>query len=391
MAKTVIVGVSSSVACFKAVQLVSDLVKMKYDVEVIMTKNACEFVTPLSFSSLTKHNVSVDTFDHNIRYEIGHISLAKKADAFIICPATANVIAKVVHGIADDMLTTTFLACDCPKIICPAMNTGMYLNPITQDNLALAKKYGYHIVEPIVGHLACGDNGLGKLADLETIEESIAMAVNEKPLKGKKVLISAGPTVEAIDPVRFISNHSSGKMGYALARSARNLGAEVHLVSGPTNLAKPYAVNVYDVQSADEMYNQIMKLYPNMDYAIMAAAVADYRPQNIASQKIKKNNQQLTLELTKNIDILKELGEKKTHQKLCGFAMETENALVNGRQKFKNKNCDLLVLNDLFEEGAGFKVDTNVVTLISKDAENKLDKMSKNDLADVILHRLIEL
>ena len=390
--KCVAVGVSSSVAAFKAVQLVSDLVKLNYDVEVIMTKNATEFITPLQFSSLTKHKTCVDTFERVAVYDVEHISIAKKADVFILAPASANLIAKVVHGIADDMLTTTFLAATCPKIIAPAMNTDMYNNPITRDNLDKARKYGMHIVEPQQGLLACGDVGVGKLADIKTMIAAIEMALEDnKILKGKKVLVSAGPTQEAIDPVRYISNHSSGKMGYEIAKAAFNMGAEVTLVSGVTSLDKPYGVNVIDIKSASDMFEVIKDLYQDMDYVIKAAAVADFRPVNVASNKLKKQGKEhMQIELEANQDILKYLGEHKTHQKLCGFAMETENVKENARAKFEKKNCDLLVVNDLFTKGAGFKGDTNVVSIFSKDKVEDLELMSKKELAKVILERLVE-
>lgn len=389
--KTVIVGVSSSVAAFKSVQLVSDLLKKGIDVEVIETKNATEFVTPLQFSSLTKHKTYTNTFEQPDEYSIEHISLAKKADAFIVAPATANVIAKLANGICDDMLTTTFLACDCPKLIAPAMNTKMYENPITQDNLNKLKKYGVEIIEPAEGLLACKDIGKGKLADIDDLIEAIEEAlVKEKPLKGKKVLVSAGPTIEALDPVRYLTNHSSGKQGYAIAKAARNLGADVTLVSGPVNLKKPRNVKVIDIKSARDMFEVFKAEYKDANYIIKAAAVGDYRPTNMAEQKIKKSDNDLNVELAKNPDILKFLGENKTKQKICGFAMETENSLKNGQDKFKNKNCDLLVLNDLFEEGAGFKKDTNVVTFISKDKCEKMEKMSKEELAYSILYKLME-
>lgn len=392
MAKTIIVGVSSSIASFKAVQLVSDLIKMNYDVEVIMTKNACEMVTPLSFSTLTKHKTYVETFDKNVDYDIKHVSLAKKADLFIVVPATENIIAKVVHGIADDMLSTTFLACDCPKIICPAMNTKMYLNQVTQDNLNKARQYGYQIVEPVVGHLACGEMGMGKLADLSTIKDTIVNILEtEKILVGKKVLISAGPTIEPLDPVRYLTNHSSGKMGYALAKAAKIMGAEVDLISGPTNLKAPLGVNVHNIKTALELEAKMNEFFEESDYVIMAAAVADYRPEVVALQKIKKDNEELTLKMVKNPDILKQLGKRKTHQKICGFAMETENILVNARQKLESKNCDMLIVNDLFEPGAGFKVDTNVVTVLTGKNQEKLPQMSKEALAKIILEKLAKL
>ena len=392
MKGTIIVGVTSSVAAYKSVQLVSDLLKKGYDVEVIMTKNATEFITPFMFSSLTKHKTYVETFDKDFIYEVEHISLAKKASLFVIVPATANVIAKVVHGIADDMLTTTFLACNCPKLIAPAMNTQMYDNPVTQDNLALAKKYGYRIIEPINGNLACGDVGKGKLANIEDIMEVIdEMMYLDKPLLNQKVLISAGPTKEKIDPVRYISNNSSGKMGYALARAARNMGADVTLVTGPTSLKKPYGVNVVEIESADEMFEVIKSLYDQQNYVIKSAAVADFKPSNPSDNKIKKQNASLTIELENNPDILAYLGEHKSHQKLCGFAMETEDVLVNAQSKLVKKNCDMLVVNNLNEPGAGFKVDTNVVSILTKNKVETLDIMSKEDLAYVILSQLIKL
>ena len=390
--KCVVVGVSSSVAAFKAVQLVSDLLKLNIDVEVIMTKNATEFIRPLQFSSLTKHQTYVDTFERVSDYQVEHISLAKKADAFIIVPATANVIAKVVNGLADDMLTTTFLAANCPKLIAPAMNTNMYNNPITQDNLNKARNYGIKIIEPSSGLLACGDTGAGKLADISTLISAIEAALEtNKILKGKKVLVSAGPTEEAIDPVRYISNHSSGKMGYEIARAAYNMGADVTLVSGPSSLAVPYGVKCINIKSANEMFEAIKTNYPDTDYVIKAAAVADFRPLNVADNKLKKNGKDgMDIELVANPDILKYLGEHKTHQKICGFAMETENVLENARKKFISKNCDLLVVNDLFKKGAGFKGDTNVVSIFSKDKVEDFDLMSKRDLAKIILEKLVE-
>lgn len=389
--KTVIVGVSSSVAAYKSVQLVSDLLKKGIDVEVIETRNATEFVTPLQFSSLTKHKTYTNTFEMPAEYSIEHISLAKKADAFIVAPATANVIAKLANGICDDMLTTTFLACDCPKLIAPAMNTKMYENPITQDNINKLKKYGVEIIEPGEGLLACKDVGKGKLADIDELIEAIEQVlVKDKPLKDKKVLVSAGPTIEALDPVRYLSNHSSGKQGYAIAKAARNLGADVTLVSGPVNLKKPRNIKVIDINSANEMFEVFKEEYKNADYIIKAAAVGDYRSSVVADQKIKKSDDDLKIELSRNTDILKFLGENKTTQKICGFAMETENSLENAKEKFEKKNCDLLVLNDLFEEGAGFKKDTNVVTFISKDGCEKKEKMSKEELAYSILFKLME-
>ncbi len=391
MQKCVLVGVSSSIAAYKSVQLVSDLLKKGYDVEVMMTKNATKFITPLTFSSLTKHKTVYEMFEDDIDYDIKHISLAKKADVLIIAPATANVIAKLANGIADDFLTTTVLASKAPKIIAPAMNTNMYENEITKANLAKLKEMGFIIIEPEYGLLACKDEGKGKLANISTLIEVIESAlVKDKYLKGKKVIVTAGPTKEAIDPVRFITNHSSGKMGYAIARAAYALGAEVTLVSGEVDLDKPYGVNMVQVKSAKEMFEAMKELYADSDYVIMAAAVADYRPLEYACGKIKKNSSSLELKLTKTDDILAYLGQHKTHQKLCGFAMETDDLLENAKHKFDIKNCDLLIANDLSEEGAGFKHDTNAVYIISDQEVKKMPLMAKSDLAYLILKALYE-
>lgn len=391
MSKCVVVGVTGCVGAFKSVQLVSDLVKKGYDVEVIMSKNATEFIQPLQFESLTQHRVMVDTFDHNFQYSTQHISIAKKADVFIVVPATANFIAKAVHGMADDMLTTTFLACDCPKIIAPAMNTKMYLNEITQDNLRLCNQYGFTIVSPISGHLACGDNGLGKLADLDQIMEVLeASLVTEKPLQGKNVLINAGPTLERIDPVRFISNHSSGKMGVALAKAARNMGADVTLVCGPVHIKMPFGIHILSIESAKEMFEQMVSHYEEADFVICAAAIADYTPKIKENHKIKKKDDDMYLELERTQDILKYLGEHKTHQKLCGFAMETENEIENGKHKLISKNCDMLVVNSLNKKGAGFQHDTNIATLLTHNEQIDYDLMSKDELAIHILKKLME-
>lgn len=391
MSKCIIVGVTGCVGAFKSVQLVSDLVKKGYDVEVIMTKNATEFIQPLQFESLTQHKVMIDTFDRNFQYSTQHISIAKKADLFIVAPATANFIAKAVHGLADDMLTTTFLACDCPKYIAPAMNTKMYLNPITQDNLKLAKKYGFKLISPVSGHLACGDAGLGKLAGLDQLMDAIeeGLVIN-KPLLNKKVLINAGPTLERIDPVRYISNHSSGKMGIALAKAARNMGANVTLVCGPIHLNVPTNIQTISIESAKEMFEVMTSEYEKADMVICAAAIADYTPANVANHKIKKNDDELFISLERTQDILKTLGERKTHQKLCGFAMETENEIANGKKKLLSKNCDMLVVNSLNKEGAGFKHDTNVATILTRDKQIDLELMSKDELAIHILNQLME-
>ncbi len=392
MAKTIVLGVTGGIAAFKAAQLTSNLIKKGYDVEVIMTQNATEFIQPLTFESLTRHNVMVSTFEKVADRSVKHISIAKRADLFVIVPATANVIAKVVYGLADDMLTTTFLAAKCPKLICPAMNTNMYENPVTQRNLQMAKDLGYEILEPEDGFLACGDSGKGKLVDLSIIEEKIHMMTQDDLcLKGKKVLISAGPTREAMDPVRFISNHSTGKMGYELARAARDMGANVTLVSGPSNLAVPMGVECIRIQSAQDMFEVISSKQNEMDFIIKSAAVGDYRVKEMASEKIKKKGDVLTLELVKNPDILAYLGaHKPKHQILCGFAMETQDLIANATEKLVKKNCDMIVANNLRTEGAGFGTDTNVVTFIHPDHIDTLEQMSKYELGRKILHTLLQ-
>lgn len=391
MRKCIVVGVSGCVGAFKSVQLVSDLVKKGYDVEVIMTKNACEFIQPLQFESLTQHKVMVDTFDRNFTYSTQHISISKKADLFIITPATANILSKVAHGLADDMLSTTFLACDCPKLVAPAMNSKMYLNPITQDNLKKCTVYGIGIISPISGHLACGDDGIGKLADNDTIMEAIEEALcTDKKLAGKKVLINAGPTLERIDPVRYISNHSTGKMGYALARAARNMGASVTLISGPTHLKAPYHVKTLFIESASELFEEMKNHMNEADIMICSAAVADFTPKHTHEQKIKKAASSLSLELNKTEDILQYLGSHKTNQKLIGFAMETENIIENGKQKLLSKNCDMLVVNSLTQAGAGFGHDTNIASLLTKENQIDYEIMSKEELAKIILEKALE-
>ncbi|MGX8835082.1 bifunctional phosphopantothenoylcysteine decarboxylase/phosphopantothenate--cysteine ligase CoaBC [Amedibacillus sp. YH-ame6] len=393
MKKTIVLGVSGGIAAFKAAQLTSDLIKKGYDVEVIMTQNATEFISPLTFESLTKHNVMVSTFEKVADRSVKHISIAQRADLFVIVPASANVIAKVVHGIADDMLTTTFLAASCKKMICPAMNTNMYENPVTQSNLAACLSLGYELIEPATGLLACGDVGKGKLADLETIMEHIEHALDTSDiLQGKRVLVTAGPTQEALDPVRFISNHSSGKMGYEIARAARNMGAEVTLISGPCNLQPPLDINVIHIKSAMDMMEAVQDLYATQDFIIKAAAVGDYRAQSIADNKIKKQGDTLNIEFIKNPDILAYLGEhKKNHQLLCGFAMETQDLLQNAKAKLEKKHCDMIIANNLLVEGAGFQHDTNVVTMIEKEKHTDFTRMSKYDIGVAILHRLLEI
>lgn len=386
MRKCVVIGVTGGIAAFKACQLVSNLKKKNYEIHVIMTKNATEFVAPLTFESLSGNRVSVDTFDRNFEYNVQHISLAKKADAFVIAPATANVIAKIVHGIADDMLSTTFLAASCKKIICPAMNTGMLNNPVTVENIEKCKQLGYMIVDAESGMLACGDEGKGKLADVSIIEDAIEYSLYPKPLQGKKVLVTAGPTQEAIDPVRYITNHSSGKMGYAIAKAARNLGADVLLITGETNLTPCPMIQTIEIKTAKEMFDEVTRYSKDQDCIIKAAAVADYTVIDPATNKIKKKDNTLTIELTKTDDILAYLGQnKKAGQILCGFAMETENLIVNAKEKCIKKNCDLLVANNLSVDGAGFKTNTNVVTIIRPNEIKELELMSKEKLAYQIL------
>ncbi len=388
---TIVLGVTGGIAAFKAAQLTSNLIKKDMDVEVIMTKNATEFIAPLTFESLTKHNVMVSTFDRVADRSVKHIAIAKRADVFAIVPASANVIAKIVHGLADDMLTTTFLAASCPKIICPAMNTAMYENPITQRNIGLLKEYGMEVVEPESGFLACGDVGSGKLADLNQIEDAIIMAcIKTKILSNKNVIISAGPTQEKLDPVRFLSNHSTGKMGIALAWCAKALGAEVTLIHGPIKERIPYGVNAIATPTAQSMLEAFQNQYETADVIIKAAAVGDYRPQNPSSEKIKKHGDSLSLTLQKNPDILAWLGEhKRENQVLCGFAMETEQMLENATAKRKAKNCDLLVANNLKQVGAGFANDTNIVTILSDSEPIELPCMSKRNVALRIWEEII--
>lgn len=390
MKPCVVVGISGGVAAFKSVQLVSDLIKMGIDVEVIMTKNACEFIKPLQFEALTNHSVMIDTFDDRFERSTQHISIAKKCDCFVVAPATANFIAKAAHGIADDMLTTTFLACTCPKLIVPAMNTQMLENPITQNNIRLCKEYGMRFIESEHGHLACGDVGKGKMANISVIKEAIVQILYpDDSLAGKKVLISVGATQEAIDPVRFITNHSSGKMGCALAQEALNRKAEVILVAAHIEVTPPNCTLI-QVSSAKEMAEAIKQVYDKCDVCIKAAAVSDYTLKTIASQKIKKSDQALTLQLTRTEDILKWCGEHKTKQVLVGFAMETENLIENAKAKCINKNCDFVVANSLVTKGAGFQNDTNVITLISPNEIKEYELMSKADCAKVILDQVKE-
>lgn len=390
--KTVVLGVSGGIAAFKSVALASLLVKKGAEVYVIMTENATKFVGPISFEAITKTKCMTDTFDRNHEFSTEHVAIAKKADVFIVAPATANIIGKLAHGIADDMLTTTFLACSCPKIVAPAMNTQMYDNPVTQDNLALLKKYGIAVAEAESGWLACGDEGKGRMLEPEQLYEHILMACAfEKDLAGKKLLVTAGPTKEAIDPVRFISNHSSGKMGYSIARIAALRGAEVTLVSGDTALEASPFVKKVSIKSAEDMFQAVTSVSDDMDIIIKAAAVADYRPATVADEKIKKSGDGMTIELERTKDILAYLGEhKREGQFICGFAMETQNLLENAKAKLEKKNADLIVANNLKVSGAGFGTDTNVVTLISKAGNRVLELMSKEDVADQLLTEIRE-
>lgn len=388
--KCVVLGITGSIAAYKIASLASALKKLGADVEVIMTRNATNFINPITFETLTGHKCLVDTFDRNFEFNVEHVSIAKKADVFMVAPASANVIGKIANGICDDMLTTTFMACRCPKIISPAMNTAMYENAILQDNLAKLENYGMNVIKPASGYLACGDVGAGKMPEPEVLLDYILQEIEyDKDMVGKKVLVTAGPTREAIDPVRFISNHSTGKMGYAIARVASRRGAEVTLISGPTNLDKPLGVRVIDVTSAGEMYDAVVANYMDADIIVKSAAVADYTPTTVANQKMKKSDDDMSIELTRTEDILAWLGQHKLdNQKLCGFAMETENLLENATAKLAKKNADMIVANSIATEGAGFGVDTNVATLITSAGAESLDMMSKEELAAVILNRL---
>ena len=391
--KTVILGVTGSIAAYKAANLASMLKKQHADVQVIMTRNATQFMNPITFESLTGNKCLVDTFDRNFQFQVEHVALAKRADLAIIAPATANIMAKLAHGLADDMLTTTLLACQCPRLIAPAMNTRMYENPVTQDNMDILRKYGFRIIEPAVGHLACGDTGAGKLPPetllLECILDEIAM---EKDMKGLHVLITAGPTMEAIDPVRFISNHSTGKMGYALARVCRRRGAEVTLVSGKTNLEAPYGVTLVPVTSAQDMFEAVSSRAKEQDLIIKAAAVADYRPVTVAENKIKKSPGDMSIALERTTDILAWLGEhRREGQVLCGFAMETEHMVEHAKEKLTGKHVDMIAANNVKVAGAGFGTDTNVVTLITEDGVEELAKMSKEEVASRIVDALLRI
>ena len=390
--KNIVLGVTGGIACYKACELASALVKQHADVQVIMTENATKFVSPMTFEQLTGNKALTDTFDRNFVHSVEHISVADKADMVIIAPATANIIAKLAHGIADDMLTTTVLACRCPKAIAPAMNTAMYENPVTQDNIKTLIHYGWEVIEPDTGRLACGAVGKGKLVTPERLLEAcIHTAAHEKDMTGMKVLVTAGPTREALDPVRFLTNHSSGKMGYAIAKAAARRGAEVTLVSGKVDLPKPAYINVVDIISAQDMYDAVMANSESADIVIKAAAVADYRPATVADNKIKKSDDDLSIPLERTKDILKTLGEnKKDGQFLCGFSMETENMIENSKAKLIKKGLDMIAANNVKVEGAGFGTDTNILTLITKDDQKELPIMSKDEAADALLDAILK-
>jgi len=393
--KTVVLGVTGSIAAYKIANLASALVKLHADVHVIMTQNATNFINPITFETLTNNKCLVDTFDRNFQFNVEHVSLAKKADVFMVAPASANVIGKIANGIADDMLTTTIMACKCKKFISPAMNTNMFENPIVQDNLKKLEGYGYEIIDPACGYLACGDTGAGKMPEPETLLSYILREVAlEKDMKGVKVLVTAGPTQESLDPVRFITNHSTGKMGYAIAENCMRRGAEVTLVSGPVAIAPPPFVKVVNVKSAADMAEAVKAVSKEQQIIIKTAAVADYRPAHVADEKIKKKEGDNCLELERTEDILAYLGaHKEPGQFICGFSMETENMLENSRAKLERKNVDMIVANNLKVAGAGFGHDTNIVTFITKDECVELELMSKQEVAgnivDFILTKMI--
>ncbi|MCH5260457.1 MAG: bifunctional phosphopantothenoylcysteine decarboxylase/phosphopantothenate--cysteine ligase CoaBC [Lachnospiraceae bacterium] len=389
--KHIVLGVTGSIAAYKIASLASMLVKQKADVTVIMTNNATNFINPITFETLTGNKCLVDTFDRNFEFQVEHVSLAKRTDVFLVAPASANVIAKAAHGIADDMLTTTLLACTCPKIFAPAMNTAMYRNPIVQDNIKILERYGMEVINPASGYLACGDTGEGKMPDPEALYEYIVKALTPKDMAGKKVLVTAGPTQEKMDPVRYISNHSTGKMGYAIARAATLRGAEVTLVSGKVNLQPPMGVRVIPVVSAADMAQAVKETAADQDIIIKAAAVADYRPAVTADEKIKKKDDELSIALERTEDILAWLGSHRHEgQFLCGFSMETEHMVENSRAKLEKKNIDMIVANNLKQEGAGFGTDTNVVTLLTKDETVELPMMSKEEVADKLLDYIMK-
>ena len=391
--KTVLLGVTGSIAAYKIAYLASALKKLHAQVHVLMTENATNFINPITFESLTGNKCLVDTFDRNFQFQVEHVSIAKQADVVMIAPASANVIGKLAHGIADDMLTTTIMACKCKKIISPAMNTNMYENPIVQDNLAILQHYGYEVIEPASGYLACGDTGAGKMPEPEMLLEYILREIaKEKDLSGRKVLVTAGPTQEAIDPVRYITNHSSGKMGYALAKAAMLRGAQVTLVSGPCAIEPPPFVKLVPIVTAKEMFDAVTSVSFEQDIIIKAAAVADYRPAKAFDDKVKKQEGQMSIELEKTDDILQYLGDNRVPgQFLCGFSMETQNMLGNSRAKLGKKHLDMVAANNLKVAGSGFQGDTNVLTLITQDEDVSLQLMSKEDAANIILDKILSI
>ena len=391
--KTVLLGVTGSIAAYKIAYLASVLKKLHAQVHVLMTENATNFINPITFETLTGNKCLVDTFDRNFQFSVEHVSIAKQADVVMIAPASANVIGKLAHGIADDMLTTTIMACKCKKIVSPAMNTNMYENPIVQDNIAILQHYGYEVIEPASGYLACGDTGAGKMPEPEMLLDYILREIaKEKNLVGRKVLVTAGPTQEAIDPVRYITNHSSGKMGYALAKAAMLRGADVTLVSGPCAIEPPPFVKLVPVVTAKEMFDAVTSVSYEQDIIIKAAAVADYRPANVHEDKVKKHDGQMSIELERTDDILGYLGEHRMPgQFLCGFSMETQNMLGNSRAKLGKKHLDMVAANNLKVAGAGFQGDTNVLTLITQDEDVSLQLMSKEDAANIILDKILSI
>lgn len=391
--KTVVLGVTGSIAAYKMANVASMLVKMHADVHVIMTQNACQFITPVTFETLTGNKCMVDTFDRNFQFHVAHVSIAKKADVLLIAPASANVIGKLANGIADDMLTTTAMACTCKTIVAPAMNTNMYHNPILQDNLKKLASYGYEIIEPARGMLACRDEGDGKMPSEDVLVGHVVREIAcEKDLKGMKVIVTAGPTQESVDPVRYITNHSTGKMGYELAKAAMLRGAEVTLVSGVTALERPMFIDFVQVKSAGDMFEAMKERFLDNDIIIKAAAVADYKPKNYNDEKTKKKDGDMSIELDRTQDILKYMGEhRRDGQFYCGFSMETQNMLENSRVKLTKKNIDMVVANNLKVAGSGFGTDTNVVTMISKEEEVELELLTKEEVSHCILDEILKL
>lgn len=389
--KHVVLGITGSIAAYKTAGLASMLVKKGCHVHVLMTENATNFINPITFETLTGNKCLVDTFDRNFEFSVEHVALAKQADVVMIAPASANVVAKLAHGLADDMLTTTVLACRCRKIIAPAMNTNMYENPIVQDNIKICEKYGMDVIKPAVGYLACGDTGAGKMPEPAELFDYIEQEIGaQKDLEGKKILVTAGPTREAIDPVRYITNHSTGKMGYAVAKAAALRGADVTLVTGKTDTPKPRFVKLIEIQSAGDMFEAVTAAAAEQDIIIKAAAVADYRPKSVGTEKTKKTDGDMAIELERTDDILKWLGaHRREGQFLCGFSMETQNMLENSRVKLDKKNIDMIVANNLKVEGAGFGTDTNVVTIITRERNLELEKMTKEEVADRLLDEIL--